>query len=1049
MRRSVHRLLLSFGSIAAALTLIIGFSLWRLMLGPIELDRLTPYVEEAFNRSTDGLRIAISGVRLTIDRYDRRLDLQLEGARLSHPDGELLATFSEMSASFSLGALLRANLMPSRLVVEHPVLRFIRDRRGKIEIGFGSQNTNGSSLGPEILERAAGAPDPVASFGLMPEVVIRDATLRLVDVQTGRRWQADGVDATIERDGEDLTGDLSTSLGVGARAARLHARYRYSTSGKTFDLAVEVGTIEPSAFAALLPELAPLAAVNLPVSGTFETRFDLARLTIDGARLDAGFGAGSVRSSFLPGGELALRQGELHAVYAPDTGQMHVTKFNLDLGGGSVLTVKGSLDAVSPGLIAGTGSTPSDIPGKLGIALTDVPVASLGALWPPTLSPGGRRWVLANVHDGVLDQAAVQLDLRVDPGAGLAEIVSAHGSMRYHDLTINYLSGLAPVRKVSGTATLTDRRLEFTPTGGTVKSVQVTGGSLDISNLGAPVEWQTIDLTLAGPIRDVLEVIDVKPLRYAHSIGVDPARVAGRTEFNLHFRFPLLSSLKLDDVEYGAKASLTDAAIAKAAMGRDLSSANFTLEIGRPGVHLEGNARFDNIPISIDGGVFFKPKHGARARYRVLLTLDDQQRRQLAFDYLPDRISGPIGIDLTYSAFEAGRAEADARLDLRAANLSVAEAGWNKAPDVPGRGRLILDLANEQITRLREIEVRTAGLYGKFSLSLTPDREYIERIDIERLLIGDDDIAGHVARRAEGGWRIDLHGPTLDMTHWLNDSGNDSLSQHSATDPPLLIDARLGRLILGPRRQLRDFSAQLLCEGDNWQNARIDARFVNGHELSLRFGNDAGKRGLSFVSDDLGSTLSLFDVTNNIVGGRIAVTGRVSDAAGKRVLRGHLDGDDYNLIRAPALAKVLSLTSLNAIGSVLAGSGIPFSTLRGDFAYTENHLVLENLLAYGGAIGVTATGMLELGPHRLDIQGTIVPAYTLNSIIGHIPLFGPLLLGGEGQGLFAANYRATGSAADPQVSVNPLSALTPGFLRRLLQPNFGFPPPIQGSLGVH
>jgi hypothetical protein len=164
-------------------------------------------------------------------------------------------------------------------------------------------------------------------------------------------------------------------------------------------------------------------------------------------------------------------------------------------------------------------------------------------------------------------------------------------------------------------------------------------------------------------------------------------------------------------------------------------------------------------------------------------------------------------------------------------------------------------------------------------------------------------------------------------------------------------------------------------------------------------------------------------------------------------LRGHLDGDDYNLIRAPALAKVLSLTSLNAIGSVLAGSGIPFSTLRGDFAYTENHLVLENLLAYGGAIGVTATGMLELGPHRLDIQGTIVPAYTLNSIIGNIPLFGPLLLGGEGQGLFAANYRATGSAADPQVSVNPLSALTPGFLRRLLQPNFGFPP-IQ-SLGVH
>ena len=85
---------------------------------------------------------------------------------------------------------------------------------------------------------------------------------------------------------------------------------------------------------------------------------------------------------------------------------------------------------------------------------------------------------------------------------------------------------------------------------------------------------------------------------------------------------------------------------------------------------------------------------------------------------------------------------------------------------------------------------------------------------------------------------------------------------------------------------------------------------------------------------------------------------------------------------------------------------------------------------------------------RIDLQGTIVPAYALNSIIGNIPLIGSLLLGGEGQGLFAANYRVTGSAGDPQVSVNPLSALAPGFLRRLFQPNFGLPPPVQQSLGV-
>jgi hypothetical protein len=1045
----VHRFLLWLGSFAAALIIVIGFGLGRLIQGPIELNRLIPYVEEAFNRSTGGLQIAISGVRLAIDRDKRQLDLQFEGVRLSRPDREPVATFSEMSASFSLGSLLRGNLALSKLIVEQPVLHLVRDQRGKIGVRFGDQNAGEPSFGPEMLEQTAGPPTQEALFGLMRRVVVRDATLILDDEQTGRHWQADRFDATVERDADGLAGDLSVALAIGPQAPELHARYRYSSSSAALDLALQFGTIQPAALAVLAPQLAPLAAVNLPVSGTLEARVDLARLTADGARLDLGFGAGSLKSEWMPGGELGVRQGELHALYAPEIGQLRLTKLDLDLGGGSVLTVKGSLDAVTPELIGGTDPTPSRIPGKLDIVLAHVPAAKFGTLWPPALSRGGRQWVLANIRDGVLDQASFQLGLLVGPAARSAEIVSSHGSMRYHDLTINYFSGLAPVRKVSGTATLADKQLEFVPTGGTVRSVQITGGSLDISNLGAPVEWQTIDLRLAGPIREVLEVIDVKPLRYAHDIGVDPARVAGRTEFRLHFKFPLLRSLKFDDIEYGVSASITDAAITKAAMDRDLSNGNFMLEIGPPGVHLKGNARFDNIPISINGSVFFRPKNGARARYRVALMLDDRQRRQLAFDYLPDRISGPIGVDLMYSEYSAGRAEADARLDLHAANLTVAEAGWNKPPDTPGTGRVVLDLVNEQITRLREIEVKAAGLYGKFSLALSPDREHVQRVDVERLMIGDDDIAGHVVRRMEGGWRVELHGPRLDLTHWLGNSGNDSLSQHSPTDPPLLIDAHLGRLILGPRRQVRDLSAQLFREGDNWQNARIDARFVNGRELSLRFGDEAGKRGLSFVSEDLGSTLRLLDVTDNIAGGRVTVTGEASDTAGKRIVRGHVEGDNYSLVRAPVFARILSLASLSGIGGLLSGSGIPFSTLRGDFAYAENHLVLENLLAYGGAIGITANGKLELGPHRVDIQGTIVPAYTLNSIIGNIPLFGSLLLGGEGQGLFAANYWATGSAADPQVSVNPLSALTPGFLRRLLQPNFGIPPPVQESLGVH
>jgi hypothetical protein len=172
--------------------------------------------------------------------------------------------------------------------------------------------------------------------------------------------------------------------------------------------------------------------------------------------------------------------------------------------------------------------------------------------------------------------------------------------------TITYFRGLAPVRKVSGTAKLEDKVLTFAPSGGTVKSVQVTGGSLVITDLGAPVEWLAINLAFAGPIQDVLETIDAKPLRYAHDIGVDPSGVAGRTEANVHFKLPLLQDFKLDQVEYGVKASLTGAAIANVAMNRNLTDGNFALEITRPGAHLRGSSRFDGVPLDIELSFVFR-----------------------------------------------------------------------------------------------------------------------------------------------------------------------------------------------------------------------------------------------------------------------------------------------------------------------------------------------------------------------------------------------------------------------------------------------------------
>ncbi|WP_295814556.1 PAS domain S-box protein [uncultured Nitratireductor sp.] len=75
--------------------------------------------------------------------------------------------------------------------------------------------------------------------------------------------------------------------------------------------------------------------------------------------------------------------------------------------------------------------------------------------------------------------------------------------------------------------------------------------------------------------------------------------------------------------------------------------------------------------------------------------------------------------------------------------------------------------------------------------------------------------------------------------------------------------------------------------------------------------------------------------------------------------------------------------------------------------------------------------VLDLVNDTADASGTVVPAYSLNRVLGKIPVSGSLLTGGENEGIFAATYKVEGPIEDPKIQVNPLSALAPGFLRTL------------------
>ena len=150
-------------------------------------------------------------------------------------------------------------------------------------------------------------------------------------------------------------------------------------------------------------------------------------------------------------------------------------------------------------------------------------------------------------------------------------------------------------------------------------------------------------------------------------------------------------------------------------------------------------------------------------------------------------------------------------------------------------------------------------------------------------------------------------------------------------------------------------------------------------------------------------------------------------------MHGTAELTDFRVAHAGGLGKLLQAMTLYGLVDVLRGPGLAFTQLVAPFTLSDDMLELADTRAFSPSLGLTAKGRIDIDASTVDLQGTIVPAYFFNSLLGNVPLVGRLFSPERGGGLFAASYSVEGKLDDPEVGVNPLSALTPGFLRGLFR----------------
>jgi hypothetical protein len=192
---------------------------------------------------------------------------------------------------------------------------------------------------------------------------------------------------------------------------------------------------------------------------------------------------------------------------------------------------------------------------------------------------------------------------------------------------------------------------------------------------------------------------------------------------------------------------------------------------------------------------------------------------------------------------------------------------------------------------------------------------------------------------------------------------------------------------------------------------------------------DKDKKTLQLISDRARPFIKNFDFIKGFEDGKLEYESIIS----KKGSNSNLKITDFKVSKVPALAKLLTLASLQGIADTLSGEGIRFESFEMKSNSEGNVINIEDALAIGPAISILLEGYVDKGK-IVSLRGTLVPATKLNSIIASIPVVGNILVGKKiGEGVVGVSFKMKGPPKAIKTTVNPIKTLTPRFIVRAIE----------------
>ncbi|MGL9718188.1 MAG: YhdP family protein [Wolbachia sp.] len=610
-----------------------------------------------------------------------------------------------------------------------------------------------------------------------------------------------------------------------------------------------------------------------------------------------------------------------------------------------------------------------------------------------------KKWYCDNI-DGDIINTIISFNGKINSlvNDDLSDVVIAadieNGSVRFDE-------DFEQVKGLNGDLILKNNNLTIAVNSAKFQNFTIDGGSIEMNSLDKEESVLVINGKATSDAYGLYEPIKFK---LDDMIQVTRDKIGGIAKSVFSFR---IFNLNVDDKKVDFLANFHSQIDDLVVYGASLGKHDIKLDFGRDFIDLNGSGMVNNTQL------LFDLKSSNKNESFTWNLTGDLPAQILNFDggYVNINIESVIDQDKT--GYVSGN------IDLSELESRSSYLGWrNRFEDhnkilfstrLKGAGELLIDKLD---VVGNDLDIKFSGKVGNGNLYLSSGK----------FELPDNDLNVEIELGKERSI-VNIYGEKINLSDILGLLGKNSSGLNNDIEVSMNVD----NVMMKEGIVVKNAKLHVICTKGDCSGSKFAGQFLEDNsKISAKYSGI----GLELYADNSGMLLRSLGIGKSVKNGKLSFYLSPQRENGEHY--GMLSISNFYIKDASLLTTLLSMSSLPGIVNAIKNEGVYFYKCNAPFSYKDGTVEIEESWLEGAELGISTSGKLDIRNYKFQVEGQVIPAYSINKSLLKIPIIGKLLTGGKSRGIISIDYKASGDDKNSNVSVNPISSLTPSLFKRLL-----------------